>query len=33
MRNHVSAILTKLHVANRTQAVVRFRGGPARRQD
>ena len=30
-RNHVSAILTKLQVANRTQAVVRYRGGTAGR--
>ena len=30
-RNHVSAILTKLQVANRTQAVVRYRGGAAGR--
>ena len=29
VRNHVSSILGKLQVTNRTQAVVRFRGGPA----
>ena len=27
-RNHVSSILAKLQVANRTQAVIKFRGGP-----
>ncbi len=27
VRNHVSSILSKLHVTNRTQAVIRFRGG------
>ena len=27
VRNHVSSILTKLQVTNRTQAVIRFRGG------
>lgn len=26
VRNHVSSVLTKLQVTNRTQAVVRFRG-------
>ncbi|KAA1420120.1 helix-turn-helix transcriptional regulator [Mumia zhuanghuii] len=26
VRNHVSAILAKLQVKNRTQAVIRFRG-------
>ena len=28
VRNHVSSILTKLQVSNRTQAVIRFRGDP-----
>lgn len=28
VRNHVSSILTKLQVTNRTQAVVRYRAGP-----
>jgi len=28
VRNHVSSILMKLQVTNRTQAVIRFQGGP-----
>ena len=30
VRNHVSSILAKLQVSNRTQAVIRFRGGAGR---
>jgi DNA-binding NarL/FixJ family response regulator len=30
VRNHVSSILAKLQVTNRTQAVIRFRGETAR---
>lgn len=30
VRNHVSSILTKLQVTNRTQAVIRFRGETGR---
>ncbi|MBA2560046.1 MAG: helix-turn-helix transcriptional regulator [Propionibacteriales bacterium] len=28
VRNHVSSILAKLHVTNRTQAVVKYRSDP-----